>query len=108
MKVHRIYADGVAINDTTGALTGTTCLDALLVHVSAAPTTSEYFTVKVASAQSTAFDTVLYKLDLSAASTTDIVLTGADLGVPLVAGDALLTTYANTDKRRIGITYLLR
>lgn len=108
MKVHRIYADGVAINDTSGAMTGNCYLDAVLVHVNAAPTTSEYLTVTLDSVAGESYDTVLYKIDLSAASTTDIVITPSDLGVPVLTGDALKTTYANTDKRRIGITYLLR
>lgn len=108
MKVHRIYADGVAINDTSGAMTSNCYLDAVLVHVNTAATTSEYLTVTLDSVAGEAHDVVLYKIDLAAASTTDIVITPSDLNVPLLTGDALKTTYANTDKRRIGMTYLLR
>ena len=108
MKVHRIYADGVAINDTTGAMTGNVYLDAVYVHLNAAATTSENLTITLDSVGEVQHDVVLYKIDLSAASITDIVITPADLGIPLLAGDALRTTYANTDGRRIGITYLLR
>jgi len=108
MKVHRIYADGVAINDTTGAMTGNVYLDAVLVHIDTAPTTSEYLAITLDSVAETQHDVVIYKIDLSSASTTDIVITQSDLNLPLLTGDALRTTYANTDKRRIGVTYLLR
>jgi hypothetical protein len=76
--------------------------------VDTAPTTSEYLTITLASAGGSQYDAVLYKIDLSAASTTDIVITPADLGIPLLTGDALKTTYANTDARRIGVSLLLR
>lgn len=108
MKVHRIYADGVAINDTSGAMTSNCYLDAVLVHVNTAATTSEYLTVTLDSVAGEAHDVVLYKIDLAAASTTDIVITPSDLGIPLLVGDAINTIWTNTDARRIGITYLLR
>ena len=108
MKLHRILAEGGAISDVTDVMTGDTYLDAVLVHVSTAPTTSEYFSITVESVAGSAYDTVLYRIDLSAASTTDIVLTPSDLGLPLLEGDALRTAYANTDGRTIGATYLLR
>lgn len=106
MKVHRIHTEGGPILDTTAVMSGLTYCDAMLVHVSAAPTTSEYFTVTLVSAAGVTYNSVLYKLDLAAASTTDINLT--DAFPPLLPGDALKTTYTNTDARTIGVTYILR
>ena len=105
MFEHTIYSDGVAINDSTGAMTRITYLDGLTVHVNTAPTTSEYFAVTLDSGHGDAFDTVLYRVDLAAASTTDVLWTDT---VKLQPGDIIKTTYANTDKRRIGVTFLLR
>lgn len=105
MKTHTIEAVGGAINDTTGPVTGLTYCDGMTLHVSAAPTTSENFTVTLDSANGGNFDTVLYKIDLSAAATTDVFWTET---FPLLPGDALRTSFANTDGRTIGITFFLR
>jgi hypothetical protein len=103
---HTILAGGGAINDTFGPVTDALILDTLTVHVSSAPTTAGYFTVTLNSVAGAAFDTVLYKLDLSTASTTDVLVSG--LGLLLVPGDALVTTYANADSRIVGVTFGLR
>jgi hypothetical protein len=100
-------AQGAAIANRFGPVTSVTYVDALLVHVSAAPTTSEYLTVTLNSVDGSAWDTVLYKVDLSAASTTDVFNT--DLApLRLDVGDALDIAYTNTDKRNIGVTLKLR
>lgn len=105
MKQHRILSEGGPISDNSGAVTGITYCDGMMVHFSAAPTTSEYFTVTLDSAAGAQYDTVLYKIDPSAASTTDIFWTET---FALLPGDALRTTYANTDARIIGVTFRLR
>lgn len=66
------------------------------LHMSAAPSTGENFTITLDSAAGAVFDTVLYSLDLSTGSTTDLFWYPAQ---PLIleAGDALDLAYANTD-----------
>lgn len=92
---------GGAIAHTFGPVTSPMYLRELRVHVSAAPTTSENFTLTLRSADGAEHDVVIYKIDLSSASTTDIVNT--DLGLLLLTGDELEVTYTNTDGRTIGV-----
>jgi hypothetical protein len=81
-------------------------LKAMTTHVSAAPTTSENLTLTLISSHAgSAFDTVIYTIDLAAASTVDDVNTNIDL--PLVKGDALKLTYPNTDGGTLGIQVIL-
>jgi hypothetical protein len=104
-KRHTITGNG-AIADTFGPVTGATILDTVTVHLSSAPTTAGALTLTLDSVDGAAFDTVLYKLDLSTASTTDVLVTG--LVFLLVPGDALKTAYANADGRTVGITFGMR
>jgi hypothetical protein len=62
----------------------------------AAPTSSENFTITIDDAQGANFDLLLYTLDPSAASTTDI-LWQPDEELMLVGGDALDVLFDNTD-----------
>lgn len=105
MKRHMIAVEGAAIADTFGPVTALTYLDALRVHVSAAPTTSEYLTLTLDAREGAVYDTVLYRIDLSAASTADVLWVET---VKLLPGDALRLTYTNTDGRTIGAVYELR
>jgi hypothetical protein len=106
MKRHTIQSTGAAINDTFGPVTSRTYLDLLLVHVNTAPATAGTFQVQLDSASGEDFDTVLYALNLQAAGTTDILASMS--GVELQPGDAIKTTYANPDGRRVGVTLQLR
>ena len=101
---HRILAAG-AISSVTDAFTSERRLLGVTVHFSAAPTTSEYLTVSLDSADGPEYDVVIYRIDPAAASTTDIVYTDANL--PLVVGDALRVVYANSDARTVGIRLVL-
>ena len=85
----------------TFAPSGPLWLRGLLIHVSAAPTTAGSFTVTLDSQFGAAYDTVLYSIDLSTASTTDVF--NNDLELLLEAGDALDVAYANADGRTIGV-----
>lgn len=102
---HRILATGGPISDVMPAVTSERRLTGFTAHLSAAPTTSEYLTVTLDSIAGAEYDTVVYKADLAAASTTDIVYTDANL--PLMIGDTLRVTYANSNTRTIGLTLIL-
>lgn len=102
---HNIVSTGNAIDHTTPEFTSDRRLIGMTAHVSAAPTTSEYMTLTLLSVFGPEFDTVLYRLDLSAASTTDVLWTDANL--PLRTGDALRLAYANSNRNTIGIRLLL-
>lgn len=103
--IHTIYSDGAAISDTTPAMTGERRLTGLLVHLSSAAATSENLTLTLDSVDGAAHDVVLYKINLGASSLSDVVYT--DFNMPLQPGDALRTTYTNTDARKIGIRLIL-
>lgn len=105
MKQHRILSEGAKIDNTFGPVKSETQVEALMLHVSSAPTTSEYLTVTLDSAAGAAYDTVLYRIDLSAASTTDVFWRES---FTLHPGDALRTAYTNTDGRTIGVTFDMR
>lgn len=102
---HTILSEGAAIDDMTPALTSERRLIAMTVHVSAAPTTGENFVLELVSELGDDWSTTLYSLDLSTGSTTDILK--SDFNLPLLVGDALRVTYANTDGNTIGIQLLL-
>jgi len=76
-------------------------LKELRIHVSAAPTTAGSFTVRLDSVEGAAHDLLIYSIDLSTASTTDVF--NNDLELLLVPGDALDVAYANADGRTIGV-----
>lgn len=101
---HRILAAG-AVSSVTDVFTSERRLLGVTAHFSAAPTTSEYLTVSLDSADGPEYDVVVYKIDPSVAAATDLVYTDANL--PLVIGDALRVTYANSDARTVGIRLVL-
>ncbi len=63
-----------------------------------APTTSEDLTVTLDSGQGAAYDTVLYTVDPSVASVTNLTIEELP---GFMNGDALLIEYTNTDTRAI-------
>lgn len=72
-----------------------------------APTSSENYTITVNDALGAAYDLLLYTLDPSAASTTDI-LWQPDEELMLVGGDALDVQYDNTDGRTWGLLFYVK
>ena len=94
---------GAAIAQTVTVPAGATYV---LYHVSlamsAAPTTSENFTITLDANAGAAYDVLLYSLDLSAGSTTDLVWF-PDEPLYLEGGDALDVAYANTDVGTYGL-----
>jgi len=103
--VHTIKSEGGAINDTMPALTSDRKLVALTVHVNTAPTTADVFSVILDSRHGAEYDTTLYSITLSAASTVNILK--SDFNLPLTVGDALRVTFTNTDMRVFGIQLIL-
>ena len=102
---HIILSEGGAISDTMPVLTSARRLVGMTLHASAAPTTSENFVVRLVSALGEEYGAVLYSLDLAADSTTDVLYT--EFNLPMVPGDALRTTYTNTDVNTIGVQLIM-
>ena len=82
-------------------------LDAVTVHLSAAPTTAGDLTVTLDAADGAAYDTVLFSLDPSEQSDTDVVYI-PDQPLLCVSGDAIAVAYANTDGRTYGLRIIAR
>ncbi len=70
-------------------------------NFNAAPSTSENFTVELDANAGAIYDLLLYSVDPSAASTTDI-LWQPDEEIILEGGDAIDVTFANSDNRNFG------
>lgn len=100
---HVINAAGGAISERTDAYTSERRLSALLVHVNVAPTTSENLVLTLDSAAGPEHDAIIYSKDM--AGIVDIAYT--EINLPLVPGDRLYMTYANTDGRTVGARLIL-
>jgi len=72
-----------------------------------APTSSENFTITIDDDQGPNYDLLLYTLDPSAASTTDI-LWQPDEELMLVGGDDLDVAFDNTDGRTWGLLFYVK
>ena len=103
MSFRSIVTGAAAISGTTGALTRQARLSAILVLLDAAPTTSENLIVTLDSVDGAAYDTVLYTKDLI--GVTSLAVT--DINLPLLAGDIITFTYANTDTNTVGIRQVM-
>lgn len=81
------------------------------LHLSAAPTTSENFTITLNDNNGAAYDTVLYKRDFSAGSLTDLILSAADLSLDpdhmFKAADFLDIDWTNTDTSTYGLVVVI-
>lgn len=102
---HRIRTDNLPLAYTSEAHTTQRMLKAVTMHWAAAPTTSENITVILDSEAGAEYDAVIYTLDASADSTTDVLLT--DINLPIMVGDAIRITWANTDHITLGIQIIL-
>lgn len=78
----------------------------LELHLSAAPTTSQNFTITRDSKKKTAYDVNYYTRDLSVGSVTDLVIPYGD-GYEFPAKDEIDVAYTNTDARTWGIRVVL-
>ena len=72
------------------------------VKMSAAPTTSENFTITLNCNAGSDYDVLLYSVDLAAGSTTDLFWAPDDR-VLLEPGDAIDVAYTNTDSNTYGL-----
>jgi len=71
------------------------------LNMDAAPTTSENLTITLDANAGAEYDVLMYSVDLSFASTTDVVWWPDDV-LHLEPGDAVTVAYANTDKNTYG------
>ena len=71
------------------------------LNLAAAPTTSENFTITLYAAAGGIYGVLLYSLDLSAGSTTDLVWT-PDEELILEGNDQVAMEWANSDTRNYG------
>lgn len=108
-SVYKINATGSAAIAATATVPAGQhySLIAVTLHFDAAPTTSENFTVTLDANAGAAYDTVLYSLDLSTGSTTDLIYQPT---YPLIfeGGDAIDVAYANTDTGTYGLQITMR
>lgn len=71
-------------------------------HLDSAPTTAEAFTVTLNQKNGAAYDTVLYSIDPSASSATNIVFVPRKR-MRLAEGDSVDVAYPNTDTNTYGV-----
>ena len=89
--------------DMSWAVSTAGILVAVLVKFSVAPTTSEILQVIFKSKHGTDYDVVLYSVNPSTDSLTQIVWY-PDLPVPINQSDKIQVLYANTNGGTIGVT----
>ena len=77
------------------------------INFDAAPTTSENLTITLDDKLGPQYDVLLYTLDPSAASTTDI-LWQPDQELMVVTGDKVTVDYANTDGNVFGVVFTVK
>jgi len=102
-SVYKINHTGTALLAFTGVVPAGQHYRLISVscNFSAAPTTSENFTVELDANAGAIYNLLLYSLDPSAAATSDI-LWQPDEEIILEGGDAIDVTFANTDARNYG------
>ena len=96
------YATGAAAIGLTFAPGVAFELEAIHVHLSAAPVTSQNFTVTRDAGLGAAYDDVLLKRDLAAEADTDLVWT-PDFPLLMASADKVVVAYTNTDTRTYGV-----
>ena len=96
----------VAIAASVAAIKATEVIQ-ITLNLNLAPTTSESLTVTINSVSGAAYDTLIYSLDLSTASTTDLLWQPSE-DLWLMPGDSLDIAYTNTDKRTYGLSVVTK
>lgn len=76
----------------------------VMIHFSAAPTTSEDLTITKNALDGPTYDTLEYSTDPSVTSMTDLSWRPGGRGLPLINGDSLDIAYTNTDTRTITVS----
>lgn len=82
-------------------------LVSITVHFSAAPTTSELLTATLNANAGAAYDTVIYSVNPSTGSTTDILFQ-PNYPLYLEGGDSIDVAFANTDTNTYGVQITLQ
>ncbi|MHC4946523.1 MAG: hypothetical protein ACYTG7_26220 [Planctomycetota bacterium] len=102
-----VATGAAAIAASTGAFSQPFELDNITLHLSAAGTTSENFTVTLNAVEAAGgvYDTVLVTQDLSTDSVVDLVLTPEEDGLPKLyaTGDSIDVAWPNTETRTYGL-----
>lgn len=101
-------ATGTSAIATSYAPSADFYLDSVTLHLSAAGTTAENFTVTLNANDGSAYDTVLVKQDLSVGSTVDLVYVPEDGPMLFESGDAIDVAWANTESRTYGLRIMAR
>lgn len=83
-------------------------LEAVTLHLNAAPTTSENFRVWLNALDGTPYDTILLSQDLSAGGGVTDLFWQPDNPLPCEAGDAIAIRWTNTDGRVYGLRLVTR
>jgi hypothetical protein len=109
MAIYKTSASGSGLINVTHTVptSRTYQLVSVSLNLNAAPTTSENYTITLDALAGAEYDIVLYSLDLSAGSTTD-VFWFPDQPLYLVGGDAVDVAYTNTDGRTYGVQITVR
>lgn len=98
-----LNATGAVALNTTTAVAAEFKLLKILVHFSAAPTTSENLVIKLDSIAGVAYDTTLFSTNPSLSAATDIAYLVED-GLKFKTGDEIVVTFTNTDTRTYGLS----
>jgi len=77
------------------------------IALDAAPTTSENFTITLNANAGAEYDVLLYSLDLSVGSTTDLMWS-PESDIILGGGDSIDVAYTNTDTGTYGVQITMR
>lgn len=98
---------GAASIDTSSTIDKPTQLVSVSCKFSAAPTTSEDFTITANLAAGSTYDVLLYSVDPSASSLTDLVWL-PDAPMWFYRGDAIDVAYTNTDTKTYSVQVTLK
>lgn len=101
-------ATGTSAIATSYAPSADFWLDSVTLHLSAAGSTAENFTITLNANDGTAYDTVLVKQDLSTGSTVDLVYVPEGGPMLFESGDAIDVAWPNTETRTYGLRIMAR
>jgi hypothetical protein len=100
--IDKSSATGSGAIAVAASVTSDQRLLSVTLHFSSAPTTSENLTITLDANDGAAYDTLLFSIDPSASSLTDLVWF-PDGDLVLENGDAIDIAYTNTDSRTYGL-----
>lgn len=99
-----VTATGSSAINTTTSIGAEFRLLKVMVHFSAAPTTSENLVVTCDSNAGAAYDTILDSVDPSSSSVADWVFAPVGETGKFVSGDEIKVTFTNTDTETYGLS----